>query len=42
MNENRNKHFKLKLNKKRNKFQIMMETIDKEDTLTLVISKPEG
>jgi hypothetical protein len=42
MNENRNKHFKLKLNKKKNKFCVEMETIDSQDTLTLKISKPEG
>ena len=42
MNEDLSQNFKLKLNKKKDRFSVNMETIDEEDTLTLKISKPEG
>jgi hypothetical protein len=38
MNLNREKNFKLVLNSKKNKFKLDMETIGKEDALTLMIS----
>ena len=41
MNENRNKHFKLRLNRKNNKFSVQMDTIHCQDTLILKITKPE-
>lgn len=42
MNKSTNKNFKLKLNNNKDKFTVQMETIDNEDKLTLMISKPEG
>ena len=42
MNEDLSQNFKLKLNRKKDRFSVDMETLDEEDTLTLKISKPEG
>jgi hypothetical protein len=41
MNLKRDKNFKLLLNSKKNKFKLDMETIDVEDSLTLMISLSE-
>ena len=42
MNLNRDKNFKLNMDKKKYKVKLDMETIDKEDALTLVITLPEN
>ena len=42
MNQNRDKNFKVSLNSSKNKFSLKMQTIDQDDTLTLIISKMDG